>query len=214
MKIQTKRLSGRFVGVAAGLLLGASVIGLSACGKSSSSPTEPDLPADQAQTANVTTSFTATGRTFIRKQITIPATMSFKLTGVDMSEDVDMEPLVYFYDQRGFSGGRGGRGFNGDLRNQKLKVYDVHDDLMGHESERYGYEWRSRDTVPCTISWDAGGVSINVGGATFRKNGAVANTFTVGIGVPPESRPGWTGITFTDIVWPAGAVSAGEFTGQ
>lgn len=206
-----KRLGGTLLSIAAGLLFGFSLLTLSACGSSGSAPTEPPIVDDPGDDpVNTTPVFTADGGTFIRKRVTVPAKMTFKVTGVDGDDDRDMQPIVYFYDDRGFTGGRGGAGFNGDLRNQKLKVYDVNDDLMGFEGERYGYDWNSSDTVSVTIEWTANSVTAQVGDRWAVKNGPVANTFTIGVGLPPSARPGWTGLTFTDIVWPAGSIDAGH----
>ena len=135
-------------------------------------------------------------------QATKPGKMSFNVKGIDMDTEKDSQPIVFFYDSKGYGGGRATGGFQGDLRNYKLKVFDVNGELMGDESEKYGYQWNSAETVHVTVEWNATSLTTTVGGVVAVKEGPIPSTFSIGVGYPPSSRPGWDGAVYTDINWP------------
>jgi len=175
--------------------------------------TKTEIKADIAMTANSGgggDSFTVTPGSYQRVKVTGPGKISFTVVGIDMDLDKDAWPIVYFYDSKGYTGGRGGSGgFNGELRSYKLKYYDASGKIA---SESYYVQpngntprWSSRVARTVTLEWGSGFVMSTVDGIPFRKPGSVPSTFTLGIGYPPAVRPGWDGAVYTNIVWPAGA---------
>jgi hypothetical protein len=154
--------------------------------------------------------FTVTPGAYQRVQVTGPGRISFTVVGIDMDLDKDAWPIVYFYDSKGYTGGKGGSGgFNGELRTYKLKFYDASGVIA---SESYYIEpkgntpqWNPAVARTVSLEWGADFVMSTVDGIPFRKPGSVPPTFTVGIGYPPAVRPGWDGAVYTNIVWPAGS---------
>ena len=184
-----QRHSGNMtVGRASRLLLGGAMLFIAACSSSSG--------ADGGDTLTVTPGAS------LEAQVTKPGKMSFTVKGIDMDPEKDSQPIVFFYDSKGYGGGRTTGGFQGDLRNYKLKVFDVNGELMGDESEKYGYEWRPEDSVHVTIEWNSTSLTATVGGTVAVKEGPIPSNFTIGVGYPPSSRPGWDGAVYTDINWP------------
>lgn len=171
------------------VLLGGALLMFAACSNSSSGPDGGD-------------SLSVSPGANLRVQVTKPGRLSFTVKGIDMDKDKDSQPIVYFYDGKGYGGGRSTGGFQGDLRNYKLKVFDVNGDLMGDESEKYGYQWRTGDSVAVTIEWTTAAITARVGGTTAVKEGAIPSSFTIGIGYPPTSRNGWDGAVYSGIDWP------------
>jgi hypothetical protein len=151
-------------------------------------------------------SFTVTPGSYIRRSTSGDGKISLTLTGVDMDLDRDSQPLIYFYDAKGYGGGRTTGGFQGDLRNFKLKYYGTHGEI---ESESYhGSRFRSTESYNIVLEWKTGNdgyVRSTINGSVFEKPGAVGESFTVGIGYPPAVRPGWDGAVYTNIVWPKGS---------
>lgn len=151
-------------------------------------------------------SFTVTPGSYERRNTSGDGKISFSVTGIDMDLDRDSQPIVCFYDSKGYGGGRSTGGFQGELRNYKLKYYGTHGQI---ESESYhGYRFKSDQTYTVVLEWKTGSdgyVRSTVNGAVFEKPGAVASSFTVGIGYPPAVRPGWDGAVYTNIVWPKGS---------
>lgn len=156
------------------------------------------------------TSFTVTPGSYQRVQVTGPGKFSFTVVGINMDLDKDAWPIIFFYDGNGYTGGKGGSGgFNGDLRNYKLKFYDANGVIA---SESYYVQpkgntprWSSTVARNVTLEWGSGFVESTVDGIPFRKNAAVSGTFTLGIGFPPSIRSGWDGAVYSNIVWPAGS---------
>lgn len=183
-----RQLVNRRLRQAAHLFLGSALFFLAACSDSTGS--------------DAGNSLTVTPGASLRVEVKGPGRLSFTVKGIDMDPDKDSQPIVYFYDSKGFGGGRSTGGFQGDLRNYKLKVFDVNGDLMGDEFERYGYEWNSGDSVAVTIEWNASSITARVGGAVAVKTGAIPSNFTIGVGYPPTARDGWDGAVYTDIDWP------------
>lgn len=154
--------------------------------------------------------FTVTPGAYQRVRVRGPGRISFTVVGINMDLDKDAWPIVYFYDDKGYTGGKGGSGgFNGELRTYKLKFYDASGVIA---SESYYVEpkgntprWDPAVARAVTLEWGADFVQSTVDGIPFRKGGSVAPTFTIGIGYPPAVRPGWDGAVYTNIVWPAGS---------
>jgi len=174
---------------ATSLLLGGALLLMAGCSSDSTG-------------SSASSSLTVTPGANLRVEVKGAGKMSFKVKGIDMSLDKDSQPIVYFYDSKGFGGGRTTGGFQGDLRNYKLKVFDVNGELMGNESEKYGYKWNAGDTVAVTIEWNSSSITARVGGVTAVKEGSIPNNFTIGVGYPPTARNGWDGAVYTDINWP------------
>lgn len=153
-----------------------------------------------------TSSFTVTPGEYLRRSTSGDGKMSYSVTGIDMDLDRDSQPISYFYDSKGYGGGRSTGGFQGELRNYKLKYYGSHGEI---ESESYhGYRFRSDVVYNVVVEWKTGNdgyVRSTVDGKVFEKPGAVADSFTVGVGYPPAVRPGWDGAVYTNIVWPKGS---------
>ncbi len=155
--------------------------------------------------------FTVSPRDYRAVQVSGPGRLSFTVVGINMDLDKDAWPIIFFYDSKGYTGGKGGSGgFNGDLRNYKLKFYDANGVIA---SESYyvqpkGNTPRWEPTVARTVSleWGSDFVTSTIDGIPFRKPGSVAGSFIVGIGYPPSIRNGWDGAVYTNIVWPAGSV--------
>ncbi len=152
-----------------------------------------------------TTSFKVTPGDYMGRKVSGDGKISLTITGVDMDDQRDSQPLIYFYDGKGYGGGRTTGGFQGDLRNYKLKYYGSHGEI---ESESYhGTKFRSTETYNVVLEWKTGNdgfMRSTINGSVFEKPGAVADSFTVGIGYPPSVRPGWDGAVYTNIVWPKG----------
>ncbi len=105
-------------------------------------------------TGTSTASFTVSPGAYMRRTVTGSGKISFSVKGVDMGLEEDKQPVVHFYDSHGYGAGRKTGGFHGELRNYKLKYYDLTNRCV---SESYhGYRFRS--DVP---SWD-GAVYTNV----------------------------------------------------
>ena len=183
-----KAFGKKMMGLAACLLIGGALLCLAACGNSTGS--------------DAANSLTVTPGAYLRVEVNGPGRMSFTVKGIDMNLAKDSQPIVYFYDDRGFGGGRSTGGFQGDLRNYKLKVFDANGHLMGNESEKYGYPWRSGDSVAVTIEWTSSSITATVGGVVATKSGSIPNNFTIGVGYPPSARNGWDSAVYTDIRWP------------
>jgi hypothetical protein len=155
-------------------------------------------------------SYTVTPGSYQRVLVTAPGKISFTVVGVNMDLDKDAWPIVYFYDHKGYTGGKGGSGgFNGELRSYKLKYYDASGVIA---SESYYVEpkgntprWDPKVARSVTLEWGTDFVMSTVDGIPFRKSSSVAGTFTLGIGYPPAVRPGWDGAVYTNVVWPAGS---------
>ncbi len=175
-------------GRTARLLLGGTWLFLAACSSSTG--------------ADAGSSLTVTPGAFLRVKVNGSGRMSFTVKGIDMDLEKDSRPIVYFYDDKGYGGGRTTGGFQGDLRNYKLKVFDVNGALMGIESEKYGYQWNAGDSVDVTIEWTSSSITARVGGKVAVKSGSIPSSFTIGVGYPPAARPGWDGAVYTDIDWP------------
>lgn len=169
-------------------------LGVSGCGTA----TEP--------TGGSTTTFTVSPGDYLRRNTSGDGKMSFTVTGIDMDLDRDSQPIAYFYDSKGYGGGRSTGGFQGELRNYKLKYYGSHGQI---ESEDYhGQRFRSTETYNIVLEWKTGTegyVRSSVNGVPFERPGAVSSSFTVGVGYPPAVRPGWDGAVYTNIVWPKGS---------
>jgi hypothetical protein len=185
-----RQFGKRMLGQMARLFLGGALLLSAACSSSSSSGS------DGGDTLTVTPGAN------MDVKVTKPGKMSFNVKGINMDPEKDSQPIVFFYDGSGYGGGRTTGGFQGDLRNYKLKVFDVNGELMGDESEKYGYEWKSADTVHVIVEWNASSITTTVGGVVAVKSGTIPSTFTIGVGYPPSSRPGWDGAVYTDINWP------------
>jgi hypothetical protein len=192
---------GGFLGLTAGVMLGSALFLIAACGS-----VDNNNPTGSTGGGTSGGSFTSTGGSYQRVQVTGPGKISFTVVGIDMDLDKDSQPIVYFYDDQGYTGGKGGRKFNGDLRNYKLKYYD---DTGKCVSESYYIQpkgstprWRSTEARNVTLEWGDGFVESSVDGIPFRKAGVIPSTFYVGIGWPPAVRSGWEGAVFTNIVWP------------
>lgn len=151
-------------------------------------------------------SFTVTPGASLARNTTGDGKISFTVTGIDMDLDRDSQPIVFFYDSNGYGGGRTTGGFQGELRNYKLKYYGTHGEI---ESESYhGQRFRSTESYDIILEWKTGNegyVRSTINGVPFEKPGAVADAFVVGVGYPPAVRPGWDGAVYTNIVWPKGS---------
>ena len=192
-----------------------SKAGFSPVSKPVSAGTKSEIKADIAMTpgggGGGGGGYTVTPGSYQRVKVTGPGKISFTVVGINMDLDKDAWPIVYFYDSKGYTGGKGGSGgFNGDLRSYKLKYYDASGVIA---SESYYVEpkgptprWSSTMVRTVTLEWGSGFVTSTVDGIPFRKPGSVSNTFILGIGYPPAVRPGWDGAVYTNIVWPAGSV--------
>jgi hypothetical protein len=215
----TLKYAGRtfFNRVAASVAAAAMAVALASCGEITTTPI--DVPAEQPKQTpapsgggggGVLNGFTVTPGDFQAVQVTGPGKISFTVVGINMDLDKDAQPIIFFYDGKGYTGGKGGSGgFNGDLRNYKLKFYDANGVIA---SESYyvqpkGNTPRWDPSVARTVSleWGADYVQSTIDGIPFRKAGAVSNTIIVGIGYPPAIRVGWDRAVYTNIVWPAGA---------
>jgi hypothetical protein len=175
------------------------------------------IKADVDMTTQTTTVVVTGGDTFTVSpgasqavQVTGPGRLSFTVVGINMDLDKDAWPVIFFYDSKGYTGGKGGSGgFNGDLRNFKLKYYDANGVIA---SESYYVEpkgntprWNPAVARTVSLEWGSDFVTSTIDGIPFRKPGSVAGTFIVGIGYPPSIRNGWDKAVYTNIVWPAGS---------
>lgn len=154
--------------------------------------------------------FTVSPGAYQAAEVTGPGRISFTVVGIDMDLDKDAYPIIFFYDSKGYTGGKGGSGgFDGDLRNYKLKFYDSNGVIA---SESYYVEpkgntprWNPAVARTVSLEWGSDFVTSTIDGIPFRKPGSVSQTFIVGIGYPPSIRKGWDNAVYTEIVWPAGS---------
>jgi hypothetical protein len=186
--------------LAAVLVGGILVFGLTGCTKDDKSPTGPTEGGD------TTASFTAVPRAYIRKQVTGPGKISFTVKGIDHDEP-DSRAIVYFYDAKGYTGGVGDYGFEGELRNLKVKWFDTNGNNI---SEAYHFvHFTPPQSYNIVLEWGADFIKVMVDGVVVsHKFGSVAGTFTLGIGWPPvyiRDRGGFNGAVYTNVVWPEGA---------
>jgi len=147
--------------------------------------------------------FTVAGNTLSRT-VTGSGKISFTVKGIDMDLEKDKQPIVFFYDSKGYGGGRTTGGFQGELRNYKLKYYSSNGQIA---SESYhGSRFSSSQSYNIVLEWQtgAGFVKSTIDGKEFSKPGGVSETFTLGIGYAP-TVPGWEGAVYTNIVWPKGS---------
>ena len=154
--------------------------------------------------------FTVAGN-HLSRTVTGSGKMSFTVVGVDMGLEEDKQPIVFFYDSKGYGGGRTTGGFQGELRNYKLKYYGSSGELC---SESYYVQpkgntprWNGSVARNVILEWKTGSdgyVTSTVDGIPFSKPGGISETFTLGIGNAP-TVPGWQGAVYTNIVWPKGS---------
>jgi len=180
--------------LAAILSIGALTLPISGCGDATTSPT-----------SSSDSSFTVTPGAYVRRTTSGDGKMSFTVTGIDMDLERDKLPIVYFYDDSGYGYGRTTGGFQGELRNYKLKYYGTSGQI---ESETYHhYVFHSEQTYNVVLEWKTGEdgfVRSTVDGQVFEAGGGVADSFTVGLGYAP-SGSSWDGAVYTNIVWPKGS---------
>jgi len=193
------------------------------CGEITTTPTQTSggekapqaTPEGQPPTSGTANSFTVSPGAYQAAEVTGPGKISFTVVGINMDLDQDAWPIIFFYDSKGYTGGKGvkgGGGFNGDLRNFKLKFYDSNGVIA---SESYYVEpkgntprWEPAKARTVSLEWGPDFVMSTIDGIPFRKAGSVSGTFIVGIGYPPSIRAGWDNAVYTNIVWPAGSTPA------
>jgi hypothetical protein len=200
-----EQLGKGILGLAGGLLLGGAVLATTGCGSSSSTSTSPD-PGGSNSNSNVTASFTANPGTHLAHTVTGPGQISLTVKGIDDGES-DKRTIVFFYDAKGYSQGRGGLGFEGEVRNHKMKWYDSN----GHNiaEDYHGVVFNPADTHTITLSWTAGGMSLSIDGAVRGTwSGSTTFPFTLGIGSAPNGPGGFAGAVYTNVTWPAGSTEA------
>jgi len=179
------------IACATGLLFGGLVLALAACTDS-----------DESE------SFTVTPGAYLRRAVTGSGSISFTVTGIDMDLDRTSEPIVYFYDSKGYNDRGTSGGFQGDLCNYRLRYYGTHGGLESNSN--HGYRFSSSQSYHVLLEWKTGNggyVRSMVNGVVFEKPGAVADSFILGIGYPPFMSTGrsWNGAVYKDIVWPKGS---------
>ena len=176
-------------------------LAISGCGE----VTNPDAAATPGATTGGS-SFTVTQGASERRSVSGDGKISFTVTGIDMDLEKDKQPIVHFYDSKGYGAGRTTGGFQGELRNYKLKYYGTSGQI---ESESYhGTKFRSTESYNIVLEWKTGRegyVQSTINGNVFQKPGAVSEAFTLGIGYPPSGTVGWDNAVYTNIVWPKGS---------
>ena len=201
------------VSAVAAVILGS----FAACGEITTTPIDtggskkpPSENPPQVPPGSSGKSFTVTRGAYQAAEVTGPGKISFTVVGINMDLDKDAQPIIFFYDSKGYTGGKGGSGgFNGDLRNYKLKYYDSNGVIA---SESYYVEprgntpqWNPSVARTVSLEWGPDFVMSTIDGIPFRKPGSVSKKFIVGIGYPPSTRNGWDNAVYTKIVWPAGS---------
>jgi len=181
------------------------------CGDVSDPTTAPGGAAGVNTGGTASGSYTVTPGSSVRRTVTGSGKISFTVVGVDMGLEEDKQPIVHFYDSKGYGGGRTTGGFQGELRNYKLKYYGADGELC---SESYYVEpkgntprWDGSTPRSVVLEWKTGNdgyVRSTVDGIPFEKPGPVSETFTLGIGYAP-TVPGWVGAVYTNVVWPKGS---------
>lgn len=169
---------------AASLLLGCWLLSLAAC-------------TDESE------SFIVTPGAHLARSVTGSGNISFTVTGIDMDLDKTTQPIVFFYDSRGYNSGGTTGGFQGDLCNYRLRYTSANGNLASNSS--HGSRFISNQSYNVVLEWKTGNegyVRSTINGKVFEKPGAVANAFTLGIGYPPATSLGWDGAVYTNIVWP------------
>jgi hypothetical protein len=174
-------------------------LAIGGCGSADNTSTSPDA----AGVGGSSSSFTVTKGASQTRTVKGSGKISFTVVGIDMDLDKDKQPIVFFYDAKGYGSGRTTGGFQGELRNFKLKYYGTSGQI---ESESYhGTKFRSTESYNITLEWKTGNdgyVQSTINGSVFQRGGGVADTFTLGIGYPPGGVSGWDGAVYTNIKWP------------
>jgi hypothetical protein len=192
--------------VAALAIAGALAFSLAGCSKSSSTTAPDGTSGGSTSGGDVLASFTVAPGLNTNYQVnSLPATLTFNVVGIE--NEPDNQPIAFFYDAKAYTGGQtDGRGFNGEMRSQKLKVYAANGPLMGNESKKYGVNWKGSSTYKVKLEFTAGYVRLFVNDVQVeQKDGLVSSVFTLGIGWPPKIRSGFAGAVYTDVHWPIGS---------
>ncbi len=188
--------------LASALSIAVLTLAIGGCGDATTTSATPDAAGVNGS------SYAVSPGSYIRRSVSGDGKMSYTVTGIDMDLEKDNMPISYFYDSKGYGGGRTTGGFQGDLRNYKLKYYGSHGQI---ESEDYhGFVFRSSNSYNVVVEWKTGPegyVRATVDGKVCDKPGAVSDSFTVGIGYPPAVRKGWDTAVYTNIVWPKGSTA-------
>lgn len=218
MSVRSPR-QGAFTKCALSIMAAVVLGAVASCGEITTTPVAvqgggaPEATPPPAAGGGATNSFTVEQGTHQAVYVTGPGKISFTVVGINMDLDKDAQPIIFFYDEKGYTGGKGASGgFNGDLRNFKLKYYDANGRIA---SESYYVEpkgntprWDPSVARTVSLEWGDGFVQSTIDGIPFNKPGLVPASFTVGIGYPPAIRAGWDGAVYTNIVWPAGSTPA------
>ena len=154
---------------------------------------------------STTSTFTVTPGAKIERSVSGSGKISFTVKGIDMDLDKDKQPIVFFYDSKGYGSGRATGGFNGEVRNYKLKYYGTNG--KNASETRHGTQFKSDQSYDVVLEWQTGGagyMKVTINGLALQKPGGVAENFTLGIGYSP-TVPGWDGAVYTKIVRPSGS---------
>ncbi len=175
------------------------------CGKADTTTT----PEEEVTSGeNITETFTLDGKNYLRRTITEPGQISFTVKGID-DEEPDSRAVVYFYDEQGYSGGYGTLGFEGELRNKKVKWYDIHGDNIAEDY--HGVTFDEDQSYDVVLEWGTDFIKCSINGNVVNHtHGDTNSTFTLGIGYPPaglRDRGGFQGAVYTNVVWPEGSVA-------
>ncbi|MFA6046927.1 MAG: hypothetical protein WC718_18230 [Phycisphaerales bacterium] len=143
------------------------------------------------------------------KTLTVPCSVEFSMVGklpsVEDGGPRDNCHLAWAYQQQ-FSGGNppAGGGYVAGVRDYALKVY--HDTGLFAKQERYGIAWDPSRAYLLRFVVERERTALYVDGSLVAPVAATAPAaVTLGIGWPPEQRPGAEGAGLTEIVWTDGA---------
>jgi len=159
-------------------------------------------------------SLTVTPGASLARTVSGSGSMSFTVQGIDMDLDRATQPIVYFYDAKGYNGRGATGGFQGDLCNYRLRFYGSDGRLAS--SADHKARFRSDFSHDVVLEWQVGSdgyVRTTIDGSVLQRSGAVPSSFTIGVGYPPGAARGWDGATYTDISWPEGSTAVGANPG-
>lgn len=146
-------------------------------------PVVPDKPAVE--------SFSVTPGVNYERTVKVPGSVKFTVTPIDVASFADANKAYIFWAYNGkFTGGRGAEDVEFGLRTYKSKaMWKERGKVKSHEP-RYAPPWSNGVPVNVEIAWSRTGFAMDIGGQTIGTEMPLPKTITVGLGWPPEARPG------------------------
>jgi hypothetical protein len=166
----------------------------------SPTPTPPAPPAPPTPTPS--SSFTVVPGKSMTRDLSVPCWVEFKMTGklpsVEDGGPRDNCTIAWAYPIGGDWGGNRGAGSVG-VRDYKLIAMNADGSLGGEK--RFGVDYDPSKTYLVRLEVRRNGAFATVGDTKVDVSFSAAERYTVGIGWPPQQRPGPDGAVLSDIRW-------------